>query len=288
MAAALGSGSGGSNVTTPAFNTPSGRVTMASGTIVRWIKRPGDAVREGEPLVEVSTDKINYEVESPASGTVGRALGNDGDEFACGDVIGTIARAGETDTPAPVKVIPTSTAPDAVGADGTARIVEAPRISAAANAGSSFRGWMQSTGQTSTHAVSFVPTQGSQIIYAIAPITIIARKHMTSVLPTAALIAAVVLGGSVPAVAQVPPSEPIALAGGRVRIAGDVSASAAPEDTGFAAGISLAPVPVRVFIQAGQLGLTQWLEVAVQQRTRVQRQMAHRDLAVRKSLPVPE
>jgi len=108
-------------------------LTMASGTIVRWIKRPGDAVREGEPLVEVSTDKINYEVESPASGTVGRALGNDGDEFACGDVIGTIARAGETDTPAPVKVIPTSTAPDAVGADGTARIVEAPRISAAAN-----------------------------------------------------------------------------------------------------------------------------------------------------------
>src|SRR6185369_12041173 len=34
--------------------------------------------------------------------------------------------------------------------------------------GSSFRGWMQSTGQTSTHAVSFVPTQGSQMIYAIA------------------------------------------------------------------------------------------------------------------------
>ena len=58
-------------------------------------------MREGEPLVEVSTDKINYEVESPASGTVGRALGNDGDEFACGDVIGTIALAGEMDTPAP-------------------------------------------------------------------------------------------------------------------------------------------------------------------------------------------
>jgi pyruvate/2-oxoglutarate dehydrogenase complex dihydrolipoamide acyltransferase (E2) component len=63
-------------------------LTMASGTIARWMKRPGDAVREGEPLVEVSTDKITYEVESPASGTVGRALGNDGDEFACGDVIG--------------------------------------------------------------------------------------------------------------------------------------------------------------------------------------------------------
>ena len=92
-------------------------LTMASGTIARWIKQPGEAVREGEPLVEVSTDKINYEVESPASGTVGRALGNDGDEFACGDVIGTIALAGETDTPVRralrrPRPSATSTAPD--------------------------------------------------------------------------------------------------------------------------------------------------------------------------------
>jgi pyruvate dehydrogenase E2 component (dihydrolipoamide acetyltransferase) len=90
-------------------------LTMASGTIARWIKHAGEAVREGEPLVEVSTDKITYEVESPATGTVARAVGNDGDEFACGDVIGLIALAGESDTPQP------------------APIVEAPRISAAAN-----------------------------------------------------------------------------------------------------------------------------------------------------------
>ena len=117
-------------------------LTMASGTIARWIKQPGEAVREGEPLVEVSTDKINYEVESPASGIVGSALGNDGDEFACGDVIGSIALAGEMDTPVPADAapaapgataIPTSIAPDAIAADGTARVVEAPRISAAAN-----------------------------------------------------------------------------------------------------------------------------------------------------------
>ncbi|HTD36078.1 MAG TPA: dihydrolipoamide acetyltransferase family protein [Candidatus Limnocylindrales bacterium] len=107
-------------------------LTMASGTIARWIKRPGEAVREGEPLVEVATDKIAYEVEAPATGTLARALGADGDEFACGDVIGTIALAGETDTPVPAPT-GTSTAPDAVTTDGAARIVEAPRISGAAN-----------------------------------------------------------------------------------------------------------------------------------------------------------
>lgn len=83
-------------------------LTMASGTIARWIKAPGETVSEGEPLVEVSTDKITYEVESPASGTVARAVGKDGDEFACGDVIGLIALAGESDiaaagAPAPAR-----------------------------------------------------------------------------------------------------------------------------------------------------------------------------------------
>ena len=93
-------------------------LTMASGTIARWIKRPGEAVREGEPLVEVSTDKISYEVESPATGTVARAIGNDGDEFACGEVIGSIVLAGE---PEPGLVEP------------EAGFVEAPRATAAAN-----------------------------------------------------------------------------------------------------------------------------------------------------------
>jgi pyruvate dehydrogenase E2 component (dihydrolipoamide acetyltransferase) len=87
-------------------------LTMASGTIARWIKRPGETVREGEPLVEVSTDKIAYEVESPATGTVARAVGGEGEEFACGELIALIALAGESDPPA---------------------IVEAPRISAAGN-----------------------------------------------------------------------------------------------------------------------------------------------------------
>jgi len=111
-------------------------LTMASGTIARWIKRPGEAVREGEPLVEVATDKIAYEVESPATGTLSRALGADGDEFACGDVIGTIALAGEMDTPVPAGTDDergTSTAPDADIGDGPARVVEAPRISGAGN-----------------------------------------------------------------------------------------------------------------------------------------------------------
>jgi pyruvate/2-oxoglutarate dehydrogenase complex dihydrolipoamide acyltransferase (E2) component len=99
-------------------------LTMASGTIARWIKQPGEAVREGEPLVEVATDKITYEVESPATGTVARAAGNDGDEFACGDVIGLIALAGESDAPqrAEETLAASTTAPAANGA----RVIASP------------------------------------------------------------------------------------------------------------------------------------------------------------------
>jgi pyruvate dehydrogenase E2 component (dihydrolipoamide acetyltransferase) len=91
-------------------------LTMASGTIARWIKQPGETVREGEPLLEVATDKINYEVAAPASGTVVRALGRDGEEFPCGSVIGLIALAGESDAPAIARAV-----------------VEAPREPYAAN-----------------------------------------------------------------------------------------------------------------------------------------------------------
>ncbi len=98
-------------------------LTMASGTVSRWMKSAGEAVRAGEPLLEVATDKITYEVEAPASGRLGSALAQAGDEFACGEVLAYIALDGEPDAPAPA-------APPAALADTvlTAQVVEAPRV----------------------------------------------------------------------------------------------------------------------------------------------------------------
>src|SRR5690606_6651105 len=44
-------------------------MTMDKGTILRWLKKEGEPVQAGEPLLEVMTDKINLEVESEISGT---------------------------------------------------------------------------------------------------------------------------------------------------------------------------------------------------------------------------
>ena len=67
--------------------------TVTEGTILRWAKQPGDTIAEDEVLLEISTDKVDTEVPSPAAGTVleilvpaGGAGGRDGrGEHAAGD-----------------------------------------------------------------------------------------------------------------------------------------------------------------------------------------------------------
>jgi pyruvate/2-oxoglutarate dehydrogenase complex dihydrolipoamide acyltransferase (E2) component len=71
-------------------------LTMETALIGRWLKSPGEAIKTGEPLLEIATEKINYEIESPATGIVGPIIGKEGDEFPCGAVIGTIALDGES------------------------------------------------------------------------------------------------------------------------------------------------------------------------------------------------
>ena len=44
--------------------------TMEEGSIVRWLKQAGDTVTQGEPIVEITTDKTNMEIEAPATGVL--------------------------------------------------------------------------------------------------------------------------------------------------------------------------------------------------------------------------
>src|SRR4051812_24361312 len=44
--------------------------SIAEGTITRWLKKVGDSVERDEPLFEISTDKVDAEIPSPASGTL--------------------------------------------------------------------------------------------------------------------------------------------------------------------------------------------------------------------------
>jgi pyruvate/2-oxoglutarate dehydrogenase complex dihydrolipoamide acyltransferase (E2) component len=58
--------------------------------ISRWLKQTGEMVREGEPLLEVETDKVNVEIESPGSGLLSQVLAEEGDVVSFNSVVAII------------------------------------------------------------------------------------------------------------------------------------------------------------------------------------------------------
>jgi pyruvate/2-oxoglutarate dehydrogenase complex dihydrolipoamide acyltransferase (E2) component len=55
--------------------------------ILRWLKRQGERVESGEPLLEVETDKVNVEIEAPASGVLTELRANEGDTARFNSVV---------------------------------------------------------------------------------------------------------------------------------------------------------------------------------------------------------
>src|SRR5688572_22690919 len=80
--------------TTTQVTLPAMGESVREGTVLEWHKQEGDTVQEGETLVEVSTDKVDAEVPSPASGTITRILAAAGDTIAVGAVLAEIANGG--------------------------------------------------------------------------------------------------------------------------------------------------------------------------------------------------
>jgi 2-oxoglutarate dehydrogenase E2 component (dihydrolipoamide succinyltransferase) len=69
--------------------------SIAEGTIVRWIKKVGDQVDRDEPLFEITTDKVDAEVPSPAAGILTEITAKEGDTVSVNSVVGSIQVAGE-------------------------------------------------------------------------------------------------------------------------------------------------------------------------------------------------
>ena len=65
------------------------------GVLLRWLKKEGEMVQAGEPLMEVATDKVDVQVEAPASGLLTAVTAQEGDEIPVGQVIALIAAEGE-------------------------------------------------------------------------------------------------------------------------------------------------------------------------------------------------
>jgi pyruvate dehydrogenase E2 component (dihydrolipoamide acetyltransferase) len=98
--------------------------SIAEGTIVRWIKKVGDAVERDEPLFEISTDKVDAEIPSPAAGVITEIRANEGQTVEVNTVVAVIGEAGakpvaaaaapkQAEPPAPTPAAPPAPTPPA-------------------------------------------------------------------------------------------------------------------------------------------------------------------------------
>ena len=77
-------------------------VSVSEGTITKWLKQEGEPIEADEPLLEISTDKVDTEVPSPGAGVVAKILVQEGETVEVGTVLAVIAPEGaEMAAPAP-------------------------------------------------------------------------------------------------------------------------------------------------------------------------------------------
>src|ERR1700736_1337970 len=115
--------------------TPAAGESVTEGTILEWHVKVGDFIKANDTIVEISTDKVDLELPSPASGTVTEILIEEGETVTVGQGIARIAAAdapspdGGTPAPPPPEETPApapTSAPAQVSAPASAQGAGAP------------------------------------------------------------------------------------------------------------------------------------------------------------------
>src|SRR6266699_575533 len=75
--------------------------SIVEGTLTKWLKKTGDAVERDEPLFEISTDKVDTEIPSPAAGVLAEMLVQEGQTVGVNAVVARINDGGEAAASAP-------------------------------------------------------------------------------------------------------------------------------------------------------------------------------------------
>ena len=109
----------------PDITMPKMGFDMQEGTIVRWLKKPGDAVRRGEPIAEIETDKVTIEIEAFESGTLTEIVVQEGQSAPVNAVIARLDGGNGSQAPVPVAAAP-AVPPPAEVSPPPAPLPEAP------------------------------------------------------------------------------------------------------------------------------------------------------------------
>ncbi|MEU3240792.1 2-oxoglutarate dehydrogenase, E2 component, dihydrolipoamide succinyltransferase [Streptomyces violaceoruber] len=125
--AAAGGSAEGTDVVLPALGE-----SVTEGTVTRWLKSVGDSVEEDEPLLEVSTDKVDTEIPAPASGTLLEIVVGEDETAEVGAKLAVIGAAGAA--PAAAPAAPAAPAQEAPAAPAQPEPTPAPAAPAPAPA----------------------------------------------------------------------------------------------------------------------------------------------------------
>ena len=100
--------------------------SVTEATVAKWFKKPGEAVKQDEPLVELETDKVTLEVNAPASGTLSEIVAESGTTVGVAALLGQIAEgAAAAAAPAKAAEAPKAEAPKAAPAAAPAKAASA-------------------------------------------------------------------------------------------------------------------------------------------------------------------
>ena len=149
------------SVTMPALGE-----SVSEGTVTRWLKAEGDHVNVDEPLLEVSTDKVDTEIPSPVAGTLQKIVVQVDQTVPVGAELAIIADASEASAPAPVAQVPTQpatpvavvetpapvtppapVAPVAAAPTGAGTVITMPALGESVSEGTVTR-WLKSVGDS--------------------------------------------------------------------------------------------------------------------------------------------
>ena len=193
--------------------------SVTEGTVTRWLKQVGDHVNADEPLLEVSTDKVDTEIPSPASGTLVEILALEDATVAVGGVLAVIADAADAsgsapaaapaapaaEVPAPPAPAPAAAPAAAVASASISEVpVTLPALGESVTEGTITR-WLKGVGDTvsADEALCEVSTDkvDTEIPSPVAGTILSINAPEDSTIPVGGVLAVIATGASAPAAA---------------------------------------------------------------------------------------
>ena len=203
------------SVTMPALGE-----SVSEGTVTRWLKSEGDHVAMDEPLLEVSTDKVDTEIPSPVAGTLQKIVVGIDQTVPVGAELAIIADgAAATPAPAapvvaaPVAVAPVTPPPSAPASSGAGTIITMPALGESVSEGTVTR-WLKGVGDTVAvdEALLEVSTDkvDTEIPSPVAGTIVSIDVPVDTTVPVGARLAVIGGAGASAAPVTAPPAAPVA------------------------------------------------------------------------------